>query len=114
VRDSRERLRDMQEAIERIERYVDQGRATFDQDELIQVWVVHHLQIIGEAVVALPTELRDAAPTIPWRKIIGMRNILVHHYFAIDRQVVWDVVAYELPALKAAVLALLAQLDAQL
>ena len=42
-----------------------------------------------------------------------MRNILVHHYFAIDRQVVWDVVAYELPALKAAVLALLAQPDAQ-
>jgi len=111
MRDTHERLHDIQEAIERIERYTVQGRTAFDDDELIQTWVVHHLQIIGEAATALPQDMRDKTPTIPWRKIVGMRNILVHHYFAIDRVVVWDVVEQDLPELKRAIEALLAQLD---
>lgn len=49
MRDDRERLRDILEAIERIERYTSKGREEFMQDELIQTWVVHHIQIIGEA-----------------------------------------------------------------
>jgi uncharacterized protein with HEPN domain len=113
MRDTRERLRDIQEAITRIERYASQGRSAFDRDELIQTFVVHHLQIIGEAASALPQDVRDQAPAIPWRKIIGMRNILVHHYFAIDRVVVWGVVEQDLPELRSGVDALLAQLDTQ-
>ena len=50
MRDDRERLKDIQEAIERIERYTSKGRKAFERDELIQGWVVHHLQLIGEAV----------------------------------------------------------------
>jgi uncharacterized protein with HEPN domain len=88
MRDIRERLRDIQEAIARIERYAIQGRAVFEFDKLIQTWIVHHLQIIGEAATVLPLDVRDQAPATPWRKIVGMRNILVHHYFAIDREVV--------------------------
>lgn len=49
MRDPRERLRDILDAVARIERYTSRGREAFDKDELIQVWVVHHLQIIGEA-----------------------------------------------------------------
>lgn len=108
MRDMRERLGDIQEAIERIERYAVQGRIAFDQDELIQTWIVHHLQIIGEAVAALPPDICDREPDIPWRKIVGMRNILVHHYFAIDREVVWGVVDQDLPELKRAITSLLA------
>ena len=52
--------------------------AAFDQDELIQTWVVHHLQIIGEASRGISQSFRDQYPTIPWTKIVGMRNILVH------------------------------------
>jgi uncharacterized protein with HEPN domain len=55
MRDDRERLRDILEAIERIERYTSKGREEFMQDELIQTWVVHHIQIIGEAA-RKPTE----------------------------------------------------------
>jgi uncharacterized protein with HEPN domain len=59
MRDDRERLLDIQEAIERIEKYAAQGQEAFERDELIQTWIVHHLQIIGEASRAISSSLRD-------------------------------------------------------
>jgi len=67
---------------------------------MAQVWVIHHLQIIGEAVRGISPEFRTANPDIPWSDIIGMRNVLIHHYFGIDRDAVWNVVEHDLPALK--------------
>jgi uncharacterized protein with HEPN domain len=93
-------LADILEAIERIERYVQRGRSVFDADELIQTWVLYHLQVIGEASRALPQELRDRHPEIDWRAAIGMRNILAHHYFGVDPEVVWTTVTRDLPELK--------------
>jgi uncharacterized protein with HEPN domain len=98
---------DILEAIERIEKYTIHGRDAFERDELIQIWIVHHLQIIGEAARALPDNLRDKYQDIPWSKIIGMRNILVHNYFGIDVDVVWAVIVNELPALKEKTIAIL-------
>lgn len=92
MRDDRQRLLDLHEAIERIERYAVHGRETFEQDELIQTWIVHHLEIIGEAVRALSAEFRAQHPNVPWSSIIGMRNILIHQYFGIDTAAVWAVV----------------------
>ena len=100
MRGDRERLLDIQEAIQRIEKYAAQGREAFDRDELIQNWFVRHLQIIGEAVRAIPAEFKDRYPEIPWSQIMGMRNILVHDYFGIDREVVWSAVERDLPDLK--------------
>jgi uncharacterized protein with HEPN domain len=65
LRRDRQRLEDILEAIERIEKYASGGRATFDRDELVQTWVLHHLQIIGEAVRGLSDEIRSAHPDIP-------------------------------------------------
>jgi len=107
MRDDLERLRDIQEAIGRIEQHAAKGRSAFERDELIQTWVVHHLQIIGEATRHLSSELQAKHPEIPWSRIIGMRNILVHDYFAIDVEAVWQVVEGELPNLKRKVDALL-------
>lgn len=59
MRDDRERLRDILEAIERIERHTAKGRDEFERDELIQTWVVHHIQIIGEAARKLSEEVRS-------------------------------------------------------
>ncbi len=100
MRDDRERLLDIREAIERIEKYAVRGREAFEQDELIQTWVLHHLQIIGEAVRALSPELVQKHSEIAWSKIIGMRNILVHNYFNIDVAIVWAVIENDLPLLK--------------
>lgn len=100
MRAPRERLEDILEAIAHIERYAARGREAFERDELIQNWIVRHLQIIGEAARALPEEMRGPAPQVPWPKIIGMRHILVHDYFGIDTEVVWNVVEHDLPGLK--------------
>jgi uncharacterized protein with HEPN domain len=100
MRDPKERRHDILEAIANIERYAARGRQAFASDELIQNWFVRHLQIIGEAAYALPKELRDQRPDIPWTEIIGMRHILVHDYFVIDIDIVWDAVERDLPSLK--------------
>jgi uncharacterized protein with HEPN domain len=90
----------MLEAIRRVERYAARGRDAFEADELIQSWVVRHLQIIGEAARALSAEFRDAHPEVPWPEIIGMRTIIVHRYFDVDLDVVWTAVDRDLPTLR--------------
>jgi len=110
VRDARERLQDILDAIDHIQRYAARGREAFEADELLQNWFVRHLQIIGEAARLLPEEIRATAPDIPWSEIIGMRHILVHNYFGIDTQVVWDAVERDPPSLKEKVRALRQQL----
>jgi len=100
MRDDRERLLDVLEAIERIEKYAARGRESFERDELIQTWVLHHLQIIGEAVRALSPELTQKHSEVAWSKIVGMRNILVHNYFSIDAAIVWAAIENDLPLLK--------------
>ncbi len=111
MRDDRQRLLDIREAIERIEKYTSRGPDAFPRDELPQTWVVYHLQIIGEAARALPDEFRDAHPEISWQQIIGMRNVLVHAYFGIDDSVVWEVVERDLPELKQATDAILREMN---
>jgi uncharacterized protein with HEPN domain len=100
MRDERERLLDILEAIERIERYTEEGKAKFESDELIQTWVVHHITIIGEACRALSNEFKARHASVPWADIVGMRNILVHQYFGIDVEAVWSVVEQDIPELK--------------
>ncbi len=67
-----ERLRDIVEAIERIEKYAAQGRNAFDEDELIQTWIVHHIELIGQACRALPEEFQARYAGVPWSDIIGI------------------------------------------
>ena len=100
MRSDREKLRDILDAIKRIERYSIQGKAAFEQNELIQTWFTQNLQVIGEAARSLSSDIRDQHPQIPWTKMIGMRNILTHNYFEIDLDIVWVVVDQELSDIK--------------
>jgi len=100
MRNDRERLLDIIEAIERIEKYTEKGKSDFDNNELVQNWVIHHLLILGEAIANVSDEIQEKYHQIPWSKIIGMRNILVHGYFEIDNDVVWSVVEKDMPELK--------------
>jgi uncharacterized protein with HEPN domain len=110
VRNPRERVLDMLEAINRIEKYAARGRKAFETDELIQTYLLHYLQVLGEAAFKLPPDFQERHPAIPWSRLRGMRHILVHDYFRIDPDVVWAVVEKDLPDLKPALLALLAEL----
>ncbi len=100
MRRDRDRLDDIVDAIESIERYLLQGREAFESDELIQVWMLHYLQVIGEAARSTSAEFKNAHQNIPWASIVGFRNLVVHEYFRVDMNVIWDVVNSDLPALK--------------
>ena len=100
MRDDRERLLDIQDAIDNINKYAVRGRQAFEKDELIQNWVIRQLQILGEAATKLSDDFQNQHPDMPWHKIIGMRNILVHDYFGIDANIVWLIVEKDMPVLE--------------
>jgi uncharacterized protein with HEPN domain len=103
VRDDRQRLVDILDAIDRVYRHTRSGREAFERDELVQVWVLRHLQLIAEAARHLPQEIRTQYPEIPWAAIVAIRNSLVHDYFAVSLEIVWQVVERDLPALRSQV-----------
>ena len=111
MREDREKILDIREAIEQVEKHAVEGKDAFDRDELIQIWMIHHIQIIGEAARALSMDFRKNHPDWPWSQMIGMRNILVHRYFGVDRQAVWGVVQHDLPLLKTSVETVLHELQ---
>ena len=100
MRDDQARLRDIAEAIEKIGRYAGIGRDHFDQDELVQTWMVYHLQVIREGVTQLSDSVRSQHPDIPWRATAAMRHALVHAYFRVDLDEVWNAVQSDLPPLQ--------------
>jgi uncharacterized protein with HEPN domain len=99
MRDDRERLRDILDAIKRIERYATRGRRVFEEDELVHTWMIHHIQIIGEAASKLTPTFRKNHQEVPWPSIITMRHVVVHDYLGIDLGEVWAVVERDLPVL---------------
>ncbi len=107
MKSDRPYLAHIADAIAAIETYVAGGRATFMRERLIQDAVVRNFEIVGEAASRLSPALRDASG-VPWARIIAFRNRLIHGYWSIDLQLVWDVIEHELPALKAVVDRLLA------
>ena len=100
MRNDTERLHDILEAIERIGEYAGVDRARFDRDELIQTWMVHNIQIIGEAASQLSEEFRSRHQEVAWREISSMRNVIVHAYFSVDLDEVWSAVQNDIPVLK--------------
>ena len=84
-------------------------RSDLDTDLRLNLSLVRLLEIIGEAAGQLPESLRAGSPHIEWRKIVGMRNLLIHAYFGVNVRIVWDVVQTKLAPLAAACRRLSAQ-----
>jgi uncharacterized protein with HEPN domain len=103
MRDDRLCLEDIREAVSQIEKYTGRGRLAFENDELIRVWVLHHLEIIGEACRGWSEEFRRTHANDIWSDAISFRNVLVHQYFGIDLEAVWNVVVKDIPTLKVTV-----------
>jgi uncharacterized protein with HEPN domain len=107
-RDDTVYLRDILDAIYQIEEYLKGiSHEAFRQDKMRQDAVVRRLEIIGEASRNLTTEFQAQHQEVPWQEIIGMRNKIVHDYFGVDLQTVWDTVEDDLPPLKKWVLNIL-------
>lgn len=86
-------------------------RADLDSDTMLLFAVVQAIQIVGEAASRVSPETRQATPSVPWARIIGMRNRLVHAYADIDREIVWKTVTVEIPAVLPLLTALLPGTD---
>jgi uncharacterized protein with HEPN domain len=100
-RDPRLYIDDILDAISNIRDYTTgQSYEIFQQDRKTLDAVVRNLEIIGEAAGRLPDFLIATAPKIEWRKIVGLRNILIHEYFSVSIPVVWDVVQNKLGQLE--------------
>ena len=100
MRNDTDRLLDILEAIERIQLHSVKGKRVFENDEMLQVWMLYHIQIIGEATSKTTKEFQKTYPNVPWAKIIAMRHVLVHDYFGIDLGEVWATVEKDIPPLK--------------
>ncbi|AHL22371.1 HepT-like ribonuclease domain-containing protein [Thermococcus nautili] len=97
-------LNDMLEAISRIEEYTEgYDFEDFINDRKTVDAVLRNLEIIGEASRYVPDEIRSAYPSVPWRRVVGLRNVVVHHYFGVDLGIVWTIIRFQLPELKKSV-----------
>ncbi len=107
MKDDKVYLAHIRDAIQRIESFTSGGRDKFFIDPMVQDAVIRNLEIIGEAVKGLSDELRTANPDVPWKQIAGMRDVLIHHYFGVKLETVWQVLVDHLPVLEARVRKLL-------
>jgi len=94
-------LEDILESVNNIFTYTgDISYENLIQDRMRIDAVVRNFTIIGEAANNIPQEMRDKYPIIEWRKIIDFRNVIVHDYFGIDYEILWDIIKHKLPELQ--------------
>lgn len=94
-------LKDVIDAINDIQSFIEKvDYDTFSNDKMRQNAVVRSLEIIGEAAKNIPEEVRGKYNTIPWKRMAGMRDKLIHGYFGVDLESVWTVAVERLPELK--------------
>ncbi|MGL5510853.1 MAG: HepT-like ribonuclease domain-containing protein [Microcoleaceae cyanobacterium] len=102
-------LTHIKEAVARIESYTSSGKDDFLDRPLIQDGVIRNFEVIGEATKRLSQELKLENPDIPWRQISGFRDVLIHDYYQIKIERVWQFVEEEIPILKQKIESLLSK-----
>jgi uncharacterized protein with HEPN domain len=103
-------LRHILECIQRIEVNTAAGKEAFLQSHVLHDATLRNLQTMSESTQRLSNALKSSQPQIPWPRIAGFRNIIVHHYLDIDLSIVWAIVETDLPPLKHSTAAMLRQI----
>lgn len=107
MKDDRVYLEHIRDSLLRVTRYTAGGHDAFLTDEKTQDAVVRSLDVVGEAAKRISSATRERAPTVQWKQITGMRDKLIHEYFGVNLEAVWQVVKRDGPALLAEVQRLL-------
>jgi uncharacterized protein with HEPN domain len=94
-------LKDILKEIDNISKFTEGiNYENFVSDEMRYYATIRCLELIGESVRQLSEQFKEANPEIEWRKIVDLRNILIHEYFEIEPEIIWDVIKNEIPNLK--------------
>lgn len=103
MKDDRVYLLHVRDAIGRILSYTTEGKQAFLADGKTQDAVVRNLEVIGEAAKRISGDLKSRHADIPWKRMAGMRDKMIHEYFGVDLEIVWAAVERDLPALRVSV-----------
>jgi uncharacterized protein with HEPN domain len=86
-------LEDMLESLKKIRRYTNEiSFEEFCSDDKTIDAVIRNFEIIGEAANRIPEEIKLDNPEIPWRSLVGLRNRIIHEYFGVDLEIIWDII----------------------
>jgi uncharacterized protein with HEPN domain len=106
------RLLHIIDAINEIENYLqDSDLETFVNNSMMFNATLRQLEIIGEASNRLSEDVLNENPSIPWARIIGLRNLVIHEYFGVDDFTIWNIIKINLPVLKEKIMLLISELD---
>jgi uncharacterized protein with HEPN domain len=108
-RDERLYLDDIVRAIDRILSYTAEGRDAFFADSRTQDAVIRNIEVVGEAIRGVSPATRAGHPEVPWKQIAGTRDRVIHGYFTVDLEIVWEIVERELAVLRRLVAAIVEQ-----
>ena len=101
-------VEDIIEAMNKIERYI-KGLTfeAFETNDIVIDAVIRNLEIIGEASKNIPEDAREKHPYIPWKRMIGLRNIAIHEYFGVDLAIIWEIITRNIVETKPKIAAML-------
>ena len=93
-------IKDIKHCCEKVIRYTDSmDFKAFCSDEIVYDAVIRNLEVIGEASKNLPEQIRSSYPKVEWKKVSGLRDILIHAYFSINNVILWDIIKTKIPEL---------------
>ena len=103
MKDDSALLKHIHDSIEKIQKYTQLGEVSFINDTMVHDAVIRIFEIIGEAAKGLSDAVKSKYSEIPWKQISGMRDFLIHVYFAVKLETIWTTIQDDLPNLKKAV-----------